>query len=40
LVQLFRWTVTSGQRYAGQLKYVPLPDNVQQQALKALDSIK
>jgi phosphate transport system substrate-binding protein len=40
LVDLFRWLATSGQSYAGQLKYVPLPDNVQKQALKALGSIK
>jgi phosphate transport system substrate-binding protein len=40
LVDLFRWTVTGGQSYAGQLKYVPLPNNVQKQALKALGSIK
>ena len=35
-----RWTVTSGQSYAAQLNYVPLPDSVQLQALRALNGIK
>jgi ABC-type phosphate transport system substrate-binding protein len=40
LVQLFHWTVTSGQSYAAQLNYVPLPNAVQMQALQALNRIK
>lgn len=40
LVKLFRWTTTSGQAYASALNYVPLPSNVQQQAIKALATIK
>jgi phosphate transport system substrate-binding protein len=40
LVQLFHWTVTSGQSYAAQLNYVPLPKAVQLQALQALNRIK
>jgi phosphate transport system substrate-binding protein len=40
LVQLFHWTVTSGQSYAAQLNYVPLPMAIQTQALQALNTIK
>jgi phosphate transport system substrate-binding protein len=40
LVQLFQWTVTSGQSYAARLNYVPLPNAVQMQALQALNGIK
>jgi phosphate transport system substrate-binding protein len=40
LVQLFRWTITSGQSYAAQLHYVALPTAVQRQALQALNGIK
>ncbi len=40
LVKLMRWTVTTGQMYAGQLNYVPLPSNVQQQALSELNTVK
>jgi phosphate transport system substrate-binding protein len=40
LVQLFHWTVTSGQSYAAQLNYVPLPNAVQMQALQALNRVK
>lgn len=40
LVNLMKWTVTSGQMYAGALHYVPLPSNVQQEALKELKTIK
>ena len=40
LVQLFHWTVTSGQSYAAQLNYVALPTAVQLQALQALNGIK
>jgi phosphate transport system substrate-binding protein len=40
LVQLFHWTVTSGQSYATQLNYVQLPTTVQRQALQALNGIK
>ncbi len=40
LVKLFRWMVTSGQQYASDLHYVPLPPNVQKQALSALGSAK
>ncbi|HEX3469241.1 MAG TPA: phosphate ABC transporter substrate-binding protein PstS [Candidatus Elarobacter sp.] len=34
------WTVTKGQSIAGTLNYVPLPENVQQTALKTLGQIK
>jgi phosphate transport system substrate-binding protein len=40
LVQLFRWTVRSGQSYAAHLNYVALPMAVQMQALQALNGIK
>ncbi len=40
LVKLMRWTVTTGQMYAGQLNYVPLPSNVQKEAQSALDTVK
>jgi len=40
LVQLFHWTVTSGQTYAAHLNYVALPTAVQLQALQALNGIK
>ncbi|HKC73520.1 MAG TPA: phosphate ABC transporter substrate-binding protein PstS [Chloroflexota bacterium] len=40
LVQLFHWTVTSGQSYAAQVNYVALPTAVQMQALQALNGIK
>lgn len=36
---LLKWLVTSGQQYAQQVHYVPLPDNVQQEALKAISSL-
>ena len=39
LTDLFRWVVTSGQSYAVKVKYVALPDNVQAEAQKALDTI-
>ena len=39
LTDLLRWLVTSGQSFAKQVDYVPLPDNVQQEALKAIASI-
>jgi phosphate transport system substrate-binding protein len=39
LSDLLKWLVTSGQDYAKKVNYVPLPDNVQQVALKAIGSI-
>lgn len=39
LATLLKWLVTSGQDYAKQLDYVPLPESVQQEALKAIASI-
>jgi phosphate transport system substrate-binding protein len=39
LTDLFRWLVTSGQQYAVNVKYVALPDNVQQAAERALATI-
>lgn len=39
LADLFKWLVTSGQDYAKKVNYVPLPENVQQLALKAIASI-
>jgi len=40
LVPLLRWLATTGQQYAGQLHYVPLPSNVQNQAISALATVK
>ena len=37
---IFEWTITTGQRIAGGLNYVPLPDNVQETAKRGLASIK
>lgn len=39
LQDLLKWLVTSGQQYATKVHYVALPDNVQQEALKAIASI-
>ena len=39
LADLLKWLVTGGQQYAAKVNYVPLPDNVQQEALKAIASI-
>jgi phosphate transport system substrate-binding protein len=39
LADLLKWLVTSGQDYAKKVNYVPLPDNVQQVALKAIGSM-
>ena len=39
LADLLKWLVTSGQDYAKKVNYVPLPDNVQQVALKAISSM-
>jgi len=39
LTALLKWLVTGGQAYAEKVNYVPLPDNVQQLALKAISSI-
>ena len=36
---LIRWVLTDGQSYADALWYVPLPDNVVQAALTALQAI-
>jgi phosphate transport system substrate-binding protein len=40
LVTLFKWMTTTGQQYAGQLYYVPLPSNVQKEAASELATIK
>jgi len=40
LVNLMKWTVTSGQSYASALNYVALPSNVQQEALNELKTVK
>jgi phosphate transport system substrate-binding protein len=40
LVNLMKWTVTSGQSYASGLNYVALPSNVQQEALNELKTVK
>ena len=39
LTDMLKWLVTGGQQYAAKVNYVPLPDNVQQEALKAIASI-
>lgn len=39
LAALLKWLVTGGQSYAEKVDYVPLPDNVQALALKAIASI-
>lgn len=39
LVDLFNWVVTSGQAYAKNVHYVPLPNNVQSSAKQALATI-
>ena len=39
LVDLLKWLVTGGQQYAAKVNYVPLPDNVQEVAMKAIGSI-
>ena len=39
LADLLKWLVTGGQQYAAKVNYVPLPENVQQEALKAIASI-
>jgi phosphate transport system substrate-binding protein len=39
LTALLKWLVTGGQQYAAKVNYVPLPENVQQEALKAIGSI-
>jgi phosphate transport system substrate-binding protein len=36
---LFHWCLTDGQRYANDLGYAPLPPNIAQVALKALDEL-
>ncbi len=36
---LFQWSLQDGQRYAGELGYVPLPQSVAQKALAAVNSI-
>jgi phosphate transport system substrate-binding protein len=37
---LFRWCLTDGQRYANDLGYAPLPPNIAQVSVKALDDIR
>lgn len=36
---LFRWCLIDGQKFAGGLGYVPLPENVRSKALAALDQV-
>jgi phosphate transport system substrate-binding protein len=40
LVAFLKWAITDGQKLSSQLDYAPLPDEVQQRELKALDTIK
>jgi phosphate transport system substrate-binding protein len=40
LVALFHWLTTTGQQYAAQVHYVPLPPNVQQLATTIVTSLK
>jgi phosphate transport system substrate-binding protein len=39
LNNLFRWCLTSGQTYAANLGYTPLPARIQQRAIAALDGV-
>jgi len=40
LVNFLKWCVTEGQKTSPQLDYAPLPDSVQQRAVKLLDTVK
>ncbi len=40
LVNFLKWCVTEGQKMSPQLDYAPLPDSVQQRAVKLLDTVK
>jgi phosphate transport system substrate-binding protein len=40
LTALIRWLVTTGQRYAGPLDYVPLPSDIQALALHQLAKLR
>jgi phosphate transport system substrate-binding protein len=40
LRDLFRWCLTDGQRYAADLGYAPLPPNIANRALAALDTVR
>jgi phosphate transport system substrate-binding protein len=37
--ELFRWCLRDGQEYAAQLGYIPLPAEVTERSLQALDSL-
>ena len=39
LVDIMTWTVTTAQKYAGDLYYVPLPEGVQKAALQSLSQV-
>jgi phosphate transport system substrate-binding protein len=40
LVNFLKWCVTEGQKTSPQLHYAPLPDGVQERAVKLLDTVK
>jgi phosphate transport system substrate-binding protein len=40
MIDFMKWALTDGQRFASELGYAPLPDNVVQMELKALERIK
>jgi len=40
LVNFLKWCVTEGQKKSPQLDYAPLPDSVQQRAVKLLETVK
>jgi phosphate transport system substrate-binding protein len=40
LQDLFRWCLTDGQRYANELGYVPLPDEIARRSLQQLDRLQ
>jgi phosphate transport system substrate-binding protein len=40
LRDLFRWCLTDGQRYAADLGYAPLPSNIANRSLAALDTVR
>ena len=40
MVDFTRWAITEGQKFAGVLGYAPLPRNVAETELKALEQIR
>jgi phosphate transport system substrate-binding protein len=40
MTDFMRWAVTDGQKFASELGYAPLPDNVVKQELTALEKVR